>query len=497
MYRLALYYLAAIWLVAFVFSIFNILPYNPSSLILSIAFITAVSWITNAVFAKIYKTPTNVESIYITAFILALIITPFRPISDGLGYLMFIGFASIWAMASKYLLVIHKKHIFNPAALAVAFTAFIGHQSASWWIGNTSIMPFILLGGLLMIRKLRREDMAISFLIVALITIISTGLMRGTGIITILQKAFLQSPLFFFAFIMITEPLTTPPTKTLQILYGSLVGFLFAPAIHFGSLYSTPELALLTGNIFSYIVSPKQKLILALKEKLKTASGAYDFVFVPDQSISFQPGQYMEWTLGHDHPDSHGNRRYFTIASSPTEKEIRMGVKFYPEPSSFKKTLLEMSKGSTIIASQLSGEFVLPKDKEQKLVFIAGGIGITPFRSMIKYLLDQKEKRDIIIIYSNGTVEEVAYKNIFDQAQEKLKIKTVYALTKEKEMPQGWHGYPGRVTRQLIEQEVPDYMERKFYISGPHAMVTAFENTLREMGIPHQQLKTDFFPGFV
>jgi len=114
--------------------------------------------------------------------------------------------------------------------------------------------------------------------------------------------------------------------------------------------------------------------------------------------------------------DSRGNRRYFTIASSPTEKELRLGVKFYPNGSSFKKALASMNEADTIIASQLSGDFIMPSNKKKKLVFIAGGIGITPFRSMIKYLIDTKQKRDIVLIYSNRTKTDVIYKNIFDSA---------------------------------------------------------------------------------
>ena len=78
---------------------------------------------------------------------------------------------------------------------------------------------------------------------------------------------------------MITEPLTTPPTRARRIAYGALVGVLFAPAIHLGPIYSTPELALVVGNIFSYAVSPKRKYALALTSKTKIADDTYDFAF--------------------------------------------------------------------------------------------------------------------------------------------------------------------------------------------------------------------------
>jgi ferredoxin-NADP reductase len=290
---------------------------------------------------------------------------------------------------------------------------------------------------------------------------------------------------------MLTEPLTTPPTSLLRIPYGILTGILFAPAIHFGAIYSTPELSLVIGNVFSYFVSPKKKLTLILKDIEKISPDSYDFVFIPDERMSYRPGQYMEWTLGHPYPDNRGIRRYFTLASSPTERELRLGVKFYPSPSSFKRQLLEMKNGDKIIASQLAGDFDLPKNKKKKLVFIAGGIGITPFRSIIKYLVDTEEKRDIVLFYSNRNSTDIVYEEIFSEARGKSGIKTIYAITDPKSS-----GYSGPINIQMIASEAPDYKERYFYISGPRAMIVGFQETLENLGVKESHIKTDFFPGF-
>ena len=279
--------------------------------------------------------------------------------------------------------------------------------------------------------------------------------------------------------------------------YGIIVGILFAPAIHIGSIYSTPELALVVGNIFSYIVSPKKKLVLKLKEVRQISSDSYDFVFTPDKPLSFRPGQYMEWTLGHDKSDSRGLRRYFTLASSPTEKELRMGVKFYPDGSSFKKSLISMQAGDKIVATGLAGDFVLPKDKNEKLVFLAGGIGITPFRSMIQYLLDNGEKREVALLYSNKKISDVAYRETFDLAEKNLGIKTVYAATSPEENISSSPNFVRRIDEKTISEKVPDYRERIFYLSGPRGRVDAFDDTLRKMGVGKKQIKKDFFPGFV
>ena len=377
MYRLILYYLILLFGAAFYFSILGSVSLDQFALLFSLGLLIAVCWITNRVFALTYGVPTNVESVYISALILALIITPPQSASD----VWFLIWAGILSMASKYIVAYKGKHLFNPAAFAVALTYFMVNQSASWWIGSAVMLPVTLIGGLLVVRKIGRFDLVLGFLASNLaFTVLETWYM-GDSLLMTLQNTFLYSPILFFACVILTEPLTTPPTRRNRIYYGTLLGFLFTPQLHFGSLYITPELAIILGNIYSFIVSPKEKLILKLKDKSLIAPDIYEFIFSVPRRFKFKPGQYMEWTLGHQAPDARGNRRYFTLASSPSEKVLKLGIKFDENSSTFKKNMLNMNKGSEIIASQLDGDFVLPNDRMQKYIFIAGGIGITPFRT--------------------------------------------------------------------------------------------------------------------
>lgn len=504
MYRLVLYFLIALLIFALLFGFFGFLPYSPLQVLFSITVLLIICYGTNAVFSYIFEAPTNIESVYITALILALIVSPltfsfdisfhsFANLAHGLVPIAWIG---IWSMASKYIFAIEKKHIFNPVAIAAVITTYGIGFSPSWWVGNAVMMPLVLIGGLLIVRKIQRADLVFSFFIIAFVTLFVFSIPSGTNIVSLFSKVLLQSSLFFFAFVMLTEPLTTPPTKKLQILYGVIVGFLFAPQVHVGNIYSTPELTLVIGNIFSYIVSPKQKLLLLLKEKIQVAPDLFDFIFTPGQKLAFTPGQYMEWTLSHHHADSRGNRRYFSIASSPTENDLRIGVKFYPGGSSYKQELFQLTQNKVIVASQLAGDFVLPKNREEKCVFIAGGIGITPFRSMIKYILDKKEPRSLILLYAVKQPQGIMYKDVFDEAEKTLGIKTIYTITDEKAVPPDWTGGIGRITPELIQKEIPDFQERVFYLSGPHSMVNAYEETLRSLGVSSSRIKIDFFPGF-
>ncbi len=491
MYRLMLFYLVVLVGVAALLCFVKVLPYDRWVLVGTTAFFVVSCWTTNTLFTRTFGVPPNVESVHISALILVLIFTPPKALSD----LIVLGWVAVLSMASKYILAIRGKHLFNPVALAAVLIALTPNKVASWWVGSAPLLPIVLFGGLLVVRKIRRFDLVASFLLAALGTVLVVSVINQHNPLLELERTVLYSPLLFFAFVIVTEPLTTPPTRRLQVVYGTLVGILFAPPFHLGGLFFTPELAILIGNVLSYIVSSKVKLVLTLKQKLLIAPGIYDFIFMPDRKLAFAPGQYMEWTLGHPDPDNRGNRRYFTLASSPTETEIRLGIKFYEHSSSFKRAMLAMQPETEVMAGQLTGDFVLPDNPSQKCVFIAGGIGITPFRSMIRYLLDTDQQCSIVLLYANKTADEIVYKDVFDHAVQQIGLKIVYVLSDAEQVPRGWIGQVGRIDANLIAAEVPDYKSSVFYVSGPSAMVASFEELLVKMGVSKRQIRTDFFPG--
>lgn len=495
MYRLALYELIGLLLAAAVLGFFHLVPYSPQYLLYSALIIFAIAWTVNKVFAYFFEAPSNPESTYITALILALIITPPAAFGD-FQFIAFAGWAAAISVASKYIVAYRQKHIFNPAAFGVAVTALFLSQGATWWIGTLWMLPFVAVGGFLVARKIKRMDMVVAFGAALVATILILGATQG-GSLNIVEESLLYAPAVFLGTVMLTEPLTTPPTRFLRIWYAILVGFLFAPEVHIGSFYFTPELALLAGNAFVYLVSPKAKLLLSLVDRIKLSPDTYEFVFSSDRKLKFKPGQYLEWTLPHAGADSRGIRRYFTVASSPGDPNYRIGVKFYQPSSTFKDRLLSMKRGGAIVASQLAGDFVLPRDTGKKLAFIAGGIGITPFRSMIEHILEKKEKRDIVMIYSNKTVADVAYVDLLDRADRELGMKIVPVFVQQTPELLAKNEFPSVVDQRLILAEIPDYQERLFYISGPHGMVTAFSDMLQQLGVPRRRIKKDFFPGFV
>ena len=485
MYRLVLYYLLVLFVAALLFGALGLLPYAPLSLLWSGLVLLAGAWVTNAFFAWAFDAVTNLESVYITPLILTLILTPVA-FSDFSGSVTLALIAAV-AMASKYLFAIRKKHLFNPAALAVAFSGLVLGVYASWWVaGNIPLLPFIFIGGIMVVHKLRKVDLVLAFGITAIVVAAFRSIDPLSGI----WAMFLHSALFFFAFVMLTEPLTMPPTRRLRVIYGVLVGVLFVPGIQIGSVYFSPELALLAGNLFVYFASPKGRYMLSFVERRALANGIYEYLFESDRRLLFKPGQYLEWTLGAVPLDNRGNRRFFTVASAPEDSLVALGVRFYDKPSAFKCTLAELPAGAKISVTSLAGDFTMPRDTEKKLAFLAGGIGVTPFASMARHSLAAGESRDATLLYACKTADEIAYRNIFVDAT-RVGWRTVYALADEL-LPGTHHGF---IDAELIKKELPDYAERLFYVSGPPKMVDAMKAMLLTLGVSRFNIKTDFFPG--
>lgn len=491
MYRLLLYYLLALVGAAMLFGTLGWLTYSPYSILFTSSYFVITCLVINYVFAKVFDAPTNWESSILTALILSLIITPAASFKD----ITFFTAAAGLAIASKYLLAIRYKHIFNPAAIAVVLTAFGPQESASWWVGASVLLPIVVVGGLLISRKIRRLGMVLTFIATAILSTLFFVWLSGRDTGVALQNVILHSSLFFLAFVMLTEPWTSPATKGKRIIYALIVGILFAPALHVGSIYSTPELALVVGNIFAFLVSPMVKTRLYLKDRHLFGKRTEDIEFTPERAFNYKPGQYVELTLPHSSADSRGLRRYFTLASSPTEDTIRFGIRYYDPSSTFKQTLREADDDLFISAGQLGGDFTMPSDKKLKLAFIAGGIGVTPFRSMVKYLSDTGDDRSVKMIYSERTVDDVTYSDVFEEARRKVRVDTTYVVNELKSLPSP-HVRPGQINAELIKTAIPDYLERTFYISGPQPMVLTIKENLIDLGVPSSQVKVDYFFGY-
>ena len=220
------------------------------------------------------------------------------------------------------------------------------------------------------------------------------------------------------------------------------------------------------------------------------AANIKTFWFKPDQKVRYLAGQFIEMTLPHQGMDDRGQKRWFTLSSSPTEALISITTKHAVEQvSTFKQTLFGLEPGAKVTISEPMGDFVLPKDLSIPLLFVAGGIGVTPLRSMTKYLLDTGEKRALHVIYGARSLEEVAFRDLFEAYGAKFDI----VLS---EQTSDWSGRTGRLTSELILDIAGNDPAKLLYVSGPEPMVETLESGLLKSGVDKNKLVLDFFPNY-
>jgi glycine betaine catabolism B len=497
-YRLTLYYVAALLVLGFVLSLFGVLPGGPVAIVSTVALLLAVCLVVNRILARILRINANPESSIITALILALIMAPVSVLSD-LRHAAILAAAGTAAIASKYALAWKRQHPFNPAAVGALVAGLAFGTWATWWVGSTALLPLVLAGGLLLARKIARFRLLGTFFLFFLVFNAALGLVQGAPVDLMLQSipfVFGQTALLFFGFVMFTEPASSPKRLVPQVVYAAIVAFLYQPQLAMFGANLTPEEALLIGNLFSFFISPSFKLRAPLKDRREIGEGISGLVFPKPAWFSFVPGQYMEWSIPLRTGDSRGNRRYFSIASSPTEPDILIAARFPPHASRYKQELMSLPPGGVVTAGELGGDFVLPRDPGIPLAFVAGGIGITPFRSMLKYLADKGEKRDIVLLYSNYAEQEIVFLDVLKEAECRIGLRVVHTLTDPTRVRPGWCGRTGIIDAAMIREEIPDCRSRHFMVSGSPGMVNAAKSALRSAGVPRSRIRSDYFPGY-
>ena len=221
--------------------------------------------------------------------------------------------------------------------------------------------------------------------------------------------------------------------------------------------------------------------------------------------FEYTAGQYAYFNLHDVHGDPNDSTRHFTISSSPAENFIMLSTKI--RDSAYKQRLSILEVGDKINVSAPEGEFILPADYSKPLIFLSGGIGVTPFRSMLNYATEKQLPLKIIMFDSNKNQQNILFKKEFDDwtaLNENIKI--VYTLSDDKSegnnnfgTEEEWNGEKGRIDKKMILKHVDTNTlnDAIFYICGPPDMLKSMQSLLeKELEIPKDRIKIEEFTGY-
>jgi ferredoxin-NADP reductase len=232
-----------------------------------------------------------------------------------------------------------------------------------------------------------------------------------------------------------------------------------------------------------------------IKEKRAVAKETLLVTFdLLGREIDFEPGQYFFVTLPDvGHQDERGLRRHITVVTSPNERGV-LGLCTRLRDTAFKRSLAELSLGAEVEVEEPKGDFVLPKEIDQPYVFIAGGIGITVFRSMLRYIAEERLPHRVTLVYSNRDQDSAAFLNELSELErDNPNLRLVLTMTDDP----AWEGETRRIDADLLR----DYLDNDlgsftYLVAGPPAMVEAMEKMLTDAGVHEERIRPERFSGY-
>ncbi len=483
MYRLVTLSLITLLTVACVLSLTGQLAFPFVSIVSSVAILLAATYGSSRLFGWLFGVRPHGESSIITALILACLFFPPVTVLAGVKLVL----VALFATASKYIIAVRGRHILNPAATAALIAGTIGLVGAGWWIATPNLMPITLIISLLILYKTRHMQIGLLFMSIAIVLVAFQSMQFGSTFELGLWTAIVSYPIIFFGGVMLSEPLTMPPRRWQQLTIAAGVAVVMVLPLRTPFISMSPELALIIGNLVAWWWGAKRGMHLKFVQRIQLTPSSYEFVF--EGKAPFTAGQYMEFTLPHHGADSRGMRRMFTIATSPGDKNVRFGIKIPEKSSTFKHSLMSLKAGTIVHATRIAGDFVLPADIKQPLLFVAGGIGITPLISFLRAY----KNRDITLVYAVSKPEEIAYRDVL--AVSGIKVIIVTSGGKVPHAPGGWKVINAPfVSAEILQREIKDIDKRTVYISGPPLMVNSVKRAAKSLNAAH--IKTDHFAGY-
>lgn len=216
-------------------------------------------------------------------------------------------------------------------------------------------------------------------------------------------------------------------------------------------------------------------------------------LFAVDGYPEYRPGNYF-WVELPDrgHQDEKGLRRHISFVTSPTEQGV-VGLATRLRDSAFKRTLAELEVGDEVEVEEPKGSFALPEDTSADYVFVAGGIGITVFRSMLRYIADTGAPYRVMLVYSNPNRGATAFLDELEELARRIEgMRIVLTMTDDPE----WDGDTRRLTAEVLDELVGGLEGKTFLIAGPPAMVEDVSGSLLEAGVAEDVILSNTFSGY-
>jgi ferredoxin-NADP reductase len=239
---------------------------------------------------------------------------------------------------------------------------------------------------------------------------------------------------------------------------------------------------------------PIYKTMLLGKEEI--ADGTMAFHFAKPGGFAFKAGQFGDFTLIDPvETDPEGNIRGFSLASAPYEGDLMLATRM--RDTAFKRVLRTMEIGTEVSLDAPYGSFTLHNNPRIPAVFLTGGIGVTPVRSIILQATHDNLPHKIFLFDSNRKPEDSAFLNELMEAQEKNPNYTfIGTMTEMQNSAQEWNGETGYITKAVLEKYVGDLTLPIYYLAGPASMVTAMRKTLNQAGVDDDNIRTEEFSGY-
>jgi ferredoxin-NADP reductase len=228
-------------------------------------------------------------------------------------------------------------------------------------------------------------------------------------------------------------------------------------------------------------------------ETREVAKGTLLVLFAVDGYPDYRPGAYF-WVELPDrgHADEKGLRRHISLVTSPTDAGV-VGLATRLRDTAFKRTLAELELGDEVEVEEPKGSFLLPEDTETEYVFVAGGIGITVFRSMLRYIADTGEPYRVTLVYSNRDRESAAFLDELEDLESRIPgLRVVLTMTDEP----GWEGETRHLDADVLAELLGGLEERTFLVAGPPPMAEAVRDSLLAAGVPEERALADKFSGY-